>query len=243
MEIFYERLTPEAFLSSVKRAPIAYLPLGTLEYHGPHLPLGADMLQPLGLYHELALSVGGLVLPPLTLGPDENKVIGGEEFYGMDFEFLTATEAPRRLPGSAYWVDDPAFLHYTEGMVRQLGRAGFRVVVAHGHGPSTDFFRGHSDAWERSYGVKVMTLQGILQEKELGFMVDHAGANETSIMLATNPELVKMEKLPSDPNEWPKGIMGEDPRRNASAEFGRRIIQANLSAMERLLLEEIKALQ
>lgn len=225
----------------MRQAPIAYLPLGTLEYHGPHLPLGSDVLQPLGLYTELAKKVGGLVLPPLSAGPDEKAVVRGEHYYGMDFEFLTENEKPRRLPGSAYWMENSVFLQYADGMVKQLSRAGVRILVGHGHGPSTDFFHKQAPAWKEVYGIKVLTLQGILEDKELGFMIDHAGANETSIMLATTPELVKMENLPKDPNVWPKGIMGRDPRLHATAQFGRRIIEANLVKMERLLLEELSS--
>jgi len=242
MEIFYERLTPDAFLRAVEHAPIAYLPLGTLEYHGPHLPVGSDMLQPLGLYGELARRVGGVVLPSLSAGPDERTTVGGKDMYGMDFEFLTPRETPRQLPGSAYWVEDSTFLQYAEGVIRQLSRAGLKIIVGHGHGPSTDFFRGRTAAWETRYDIKLLTFQGILSDKELGFMVDHAGANETSIMLATNPELVHMENLPKDPAEWPRGIMGEDPRTHASAEFGTKIIKANLKEMERLLREGLSGL-
>ena len=242
MEIFYHRLTPDVLLQRLREAPIAYLPLGTLEYHGPHLPLGSDMLQPLGLYEDLARKVGGVVLPPISMGPDETATIAGKEFFGMDFEFLVEHEEPRQLPGSAYYIDDSLFLQYAGEMVKQLGRAGVRILVGHGHGPSTDYFRKQEKAWESRYGVRTLTLQEIVPEKELGFMVDHAGANETSIMLATNPELVRMENLPTDPKQWPKGIMGADPRTHASAEIGRRIIETNLRAMERLLGEELRRL-
>ena len=61
-------------------------------------------------------------------------------------------------------------------------------------------------------------------------------------MLATNPELVRMENLPTDPKQWPRGIIGGDPRTHASAEIGRRIIETNLGAMERLLGEELRRL-
>ena len=127
-------------------------------------------------------------------------------------------------------------------MLKQLGRAGVRILVGHGHGPSTDFFAAHGRAWEAKYGLRVLTMQGIVAEKELGFMIDHAGANETSIMLATDPDLVRMENLPSNPKEWPVGIMGSDPRVYASAEMGRRIIQANRRAMEGLLRAELARL-
>ena len=176
------------------------------------------------------------------MGPDEAAEIGGTAFYGMDFEFLVGDEKPRQLPGSAYYMDGPVFQSYAEVMLKQLRRAGVRIVVGHGHGPSTDLFVARRKEWESGLGLKVLTLQGILPEKELGFMIDHAGANETSIMLATDPELVRMENLPKDPRAWPVGIMGADPRVHASAEMGRRIIEANLGAMEKLLRAELAGL-
>jgi creatinine amidohydrolase len=139
-------------------------------------------------------------------------------------------------------VDGPVFQRYAEAMLKQLGRPGVRIVVGHGRGPSTDLFVAKKTEWESRFGMKVLTLQGLVGEKELGFMIDHVGANETSIMLATNPELVRMQNLPTDSKDWPLGIMGADPRVHASAEAGRRIVDANLRAMERLLREELAGL-
>ena len=39
--------------------PVAFLPLGTLEWHGPHMPLGADGIQSKELFIELAGKMGG----------------------------------------------------------------------------------------------------------------------------------------------------------------------------------------
>lgn len=44
----YALLTPGDFRTRLAEAPIAYLPLGTLEWHGEHLPLGSD-----GLHYSL----------------------------------------------------------------------------------------------------------------------------------------------------------------------------------------------
>ncbi|MHA1255309.1 MAG: creatininase family protein, partial [Promethearchaeota archaeon] len=43
-KVLYIELTPQEFQERLLEAPIAYLPLGTLEWHGRHLPLGADGL-------------------------------------------------------------------------------------------------------------------------------------------------------------------------------------------------------
>ena len=57
-ETLYERLTPADLESRIREAPIAYLPLGTLEWHGRHLPLGSDFLQSQGFFIQLARRVG-----------------------------------------------------------------------------------------------------------------------------------------------------------------------------------------
>ena len=43
-------------------------PLGTLEWHGPHMPLGADGIQSKELFVRVAEKVGGVVLPMLFMG-------------------------------------------------------------------------------------------------------------------------------------------------------------------------------
>ena len=70
MKVLYAELTPQEFRERLAQAPVAYLPLGTLEWHGEHLPLGSDGLQSQGFFERLARKVGGIVLPMLFLGPD-----------------------------------------------------------------------------------------------------------------------------------------------------------------------------
>ena len=53
-KVLYVELTPSEFAERLAAAPITYLPLGTLEWHGPHLPLGSDGLQAQGFFMILA---------------------------------------------------------------------------------------------------------------------------------------------------------------------------------------------
>ena len=94
----YEELTPSEFRVRLADAPIAYLPLGTLEWHGEHLPLGSDGIQSTGFFSELARKVGGIVLPMLFLGPDSSQSHFGDEFYGMDINSFRDQE-PQQLTG------------------------------------------------------------------------------------------------------------------------------------------------
>jgi creatinine amidohydrolase len=244
--VFYAELTPRAFLARLKAAPIAYLPLGTLEWHGEHLPLGADGIQAQGFFARLAAEVGGVVLPMLFLGPDRShQGEGGQEFYGMDFghELLEGRpHATQQLAGSAYWVPKGTFATIIEAALKQLKRAGFRIVIAHGHGPSTIFFRDHAGEYFARFGLRCQVCWGHLDKDDLGIQVDHAAANETSLVMALRPELVHMEYLPVDPAQWPLAIGGRDPRVYASAELGERALATQVERMAGMLRQALAAL-
>jgi creatinine amidohydrolase len=205
------------------------------------MPLGADMIQPREFFIELARRVGGVVLPPLFMGPDEVIRKDGREFYGMDNNDLVLGR-PIQLAGSAYWIDEHLFADYLDAIVAQLRRVGFKIVVGHGHGPSTTSFLVHAEELEKKHGVRLFTMWGLFDEREKGFMIDHGAGNETSVLLAEKPELVKMENLPKDPKEWPLGTAGDDPRRFASFEAGRSIIATNLEAMEEIIKGALRSL-
>jgi creatinine amidohydrolase len=239
-EVLYERLTPTKFESRIEAAPIAYLPLGTLEWHGPHLPLGSDFLQSQGFFMQLARRVGGVVLPPLFLGPDSMREVKGVEYYGMDLT-KQVPNPPQQLRGSAYWVSDQLFSEMVEAVLKQLHRAGFRIVVAHGHGPSTNHFVNNSEMLGEKFDLVVLTVWRRREERQPSteFQYDHAAANETSLMMALHPSLVHMENLPKDAGEWPLGIIGKDPREHASATHGRRIIVTHLDRMESMVREQL----
>jgi creatinine amidohydrolase len=56
---------PEQIAARCESCPVAYIPIGTLEWHGPHNPVGADTLQAEGLALLCASKGSGLVFPPL----------------------------------------------------------------------------------------------------------------------------------------------------------------------------------
>ena len=52
--VFYKDLQPAQLLEKITNCPIAYLPIGTLEWHGRHMPLGTDMLIPETVFAKVA---------------------------------------------------------------------------------------------------------------------------------------------------------------------------------------------
>src|SRR5207247_9751256 len=61
-------MTSEEFATVARTDPIVIVPVGALEEHGPHLPLGADMIQPLHVLDEVARRTGAFVAPSITHG-------------------------------------------------------------------------------------------------------------------------------------------------------------------------------
>ncbi len=237
-KVLYAELTPQEFRERIAAAPIAYLPLGTLEWHGEHLPIGSDGLQSYGFFKELAQQAGGIVLPMLFLGPDRMEEVDGKELYGMDTLGEGMAEERRyknqQLAGSAYWVPEETFRTIIEATLKQLKRAGFRIVVAHGHGPSTNFFNRNAKEWKEKFGLETFVCWGSEYDRQgMGIQVDHAAMNETSLVMALRPELVQMDRLSKE--RWPVGVSGRDPRRFASAKLGNKIIELQTERMAKIL--------
>ena len=241
-KILYAELTPKEFRERIAQTPIAYLPLGTLEWHGEHLPLGADGLQSQGFFVELAKEVGGIVLPMLFLGPDRKEVVDEKDYYGMDI-YGFKDSPPQQLDGSAYWLEEPLFRELIESILHLLKRAGFKIVVAHGHGPSTGSFRGWSEDLSEKFGLKLFVVWREDESDGMGIQTDHAAANETSLLMALRPELVQMENLPEDLNVWPVAVGGKDPRVHASAERGQKAIAVQVERMADILRKTLNEIE
>ncbi|MHC4104744.1 MAG: creatininase family protein, partial [Planctomycetota bacterium] len=239
-KVLYAELTPQEFRDRIAAVPIAYLPLGTLEWHGEHLPIGSDGLQSYGFFIGLAQRVGGIVLPMLFLGPDRMEKVHGRELYGMETLGQRGPQEKQyenqQLAGSAYWVPEETFRTIIEATLKQLRRAGFRIVVGHGHGPSTGFFRKHAAVWKKKFGLETFVCWGGESDRKgMGIQVDHAAMNETSLVMALRPQLVQMHRLPEVSDRWPVGVSGKDPRIHASAELGHKIIALQTERMAKIL--------
>lgn len=217
----YERLQPEELRRAVAERPLAYVPIGTLEFHGEHLSFGVDGFSAHGLCLRAAERSGGVVLPPVYLASG-------------------CLDMPYTLTFS---------LDLVHGWVRetldQLASRGFRAaVVLTGHGPldlnhllkracreAQDANRGFA-----AYGLCWLELNASrLTGPEPGepTSVDHAAMVETSWMLALEPELVRLDRLQDDPAASHPGVYGPNPRFTASEAFGR----AQIAAAAELLAE------
>jgi creatinine amidohydrolase len=228
-------LSSRAFESRLSENPIVILPVGALEAHGPHLPLGADQIQAEATAHALGSRIGGLVAPTITYG---------------------SCPGARNFPGTVS-VPMADLERYARGVLSEYGRMGVRrLLVLSGHAE-----RGHmaalreaADAAIQAYPtlrVVVLSDYDFVYELrgELAPPTDgHAGLLETSRVLAIAPDTVGPERpnvaharspfVPGPPRveDWPESVMGDT--RPASAELGRRLQTHVLTRLE----ETVRAL-
>jgi creatinine amidohydrolase len=233
MRVNIAELRPEEFISRLHQRPVAYLPLGTLEWHGPHLPLGADALQSAALMVEAATRFGGIVLPPLFLGPDRRSESGPNEYLvGMDTARTTIPH--QQLTGSCYWTSYPYFISLLEVILEQLKRAGFKAVWADGHGPSRRTWVQNISRFEEKFSIRILGVTEDIRE-QWSYMTDHAAFNESSILMYTHPELVNLSPIKSETSQLPQGVNGIHPQ-TANPDAGRKYFEEALELMKQKII-------
>jgi len=191
-------LRPEQILAVRRRTGLAFLPLGPLEWHGPHLPLGVDPLRAEMAAVELARVMGGVALPTLYMGTERERApemlrhIGfkGDEYVvGMDFPAcgLRSLYCSEEMFGLVLrgWLD---LIHRSWGFRR--------IVIVNGHGGENHLaviarLRREYEAESELRVAAVMPVLGFPHGDS-----GHATLEETETLMARYPECVNLSKLP-----------------------------------------------
>ena len=211
-----ELLRPGQIAEEMARCPRIWLPLGTIEYHSHHLPVGLDGLQAHGLCLDAADLVGGLVYPPLWWGTG-----GGHGAYPWTVMMPEASEIA-------------AIVRFT---LQRLERLGVRhVVLFTGHFADEQLvmISGLANDWNIGGGPMRVVAIGVNGNAASPLPPDHAGRFETTLLAAYHPERVDLSLLPParpeeaqedpfgpqrhDPAHSLQGIFGADPRAFAARE-------------------------
>jgi creatinine amidohydrolase len=155
---------------------LAVVPVGSTEQHGPHGPLGTDTLT------ARAVSEAGVEQC------DRPVVVAPAVPVGV-------AEEHRQFTGTL-WVSEDTFRAYVRDVVNSLAHHGFdRVVLVNGHGGNVDALREVSGTITRhddAYAVPFTWFDAVGEHtSEMG----HGGPLETSLLLATHPDLVEPERL------------------------------------------------
>ena len=174
----YELMLGRDAVAAIAACPVGYLPIGCLERHGDHLPMGLDTLKAHKACCVAAQVIGGIVFPA--------------HFYAGIHAM--SEEQLRHYSGEwgNLYTDATAQAHLLD-IIRQIARTGVKALVLYtGHYPTCqqDLVRALAAEMNQGPGLRVIpfceafVLQG-----------DHAGVSETSLLLYLDRELVDMTRI------------------------------------------------
>jgi creatinine amidohydrolase len=177
----WEEMTAPAFLRAIEQSGgTAIIPLGIVEKHGPHLPLGTDLINVREMVVRAAAQEYTVVFPPY--------------YVGQIFE-------ARHQPGTLAY-SERLMWDLLQETVDEIARNGFkRIILVNGHGGNNNFlpfFCQAQLARRKDYVVYLFQpATDVEADPEIQKLLKttrdwHGGEVETSTMLAHRPELVDL---------------------------------------------------
>lgn len=232
-KVRYEEMLPHEIAAARTECPVVYVPLGGVEWHGEQNCVGLDTVKIHALAMKCAEAHGGLAMPPLFFGePREQYLMEANHDPGGRIAGKMGLPTQNFAPGymrTAPLEEDLRYLRLLLHVLFQMQSLGFKaIVLMAGHYPLLRHARAAAEIYSLQGASGAWACTGYeLVGDEIPHAGDHAAAWETSLMMALRPDLVDMDRLPSEGGEEALiGIGGRDPRVHASEEFGRRGVEA-----------------
>lgn len=242
----YELMRPFEIRQAIEESWPVVLPLGVLEFHGEHLPVGMDTLAVIRCAELLEQEMDIVLLPPF--------------YYGAA---SYAVEAPE-LRGSVH-VDAEKIFPFARSLFKGLLRVGFRNIHTFIHHQSENFAAGMPTDLAFKFASRQTIFEFLEEERGEGwwgdssmsdyyaqhdegsdpfnwiqnhplmddyilenYPFDHAGQGETSLMMALCPDTVDMDRFSEE--NWYTASAAE-----ASAELGQKGVTMILKHMKGVL--------
>ena len=246
MRILLSELTREES-PTIARDGVLILPVGATEQHGPHLPVGTDSM---GVEYVARGAAAALADQfPVAVAPTL--------WYGS---------SPHHIPfGGTMSLDAGTFLAVLMDLGRSLARASFRrLFIVNGHGGNHELIEvaARDLALEENLEVAACSWWALAFDElaaagasKIGRLPGHAGAFESSIVLALDASLVR-EPRPHRP-DWSTSPIGtvdakvrverpgswqaidgySDSPANGSAELGRAFLKIGVDTLAAAVTE------
>lgn len=185
MLYFAELTSPQvADLLDGPRRPVLLLPVGAIEPHGPHAPLGTDPLISTGVCERVARrlqdhpTLRALILPALP--------------YGV-------TRYASAFPGAVHVSEETLYAIVTDVCTSLINQGFLDIIVINNHFEPEHVATLRRAANTLNVGYLDLVRRGnaarLTEEFQTGSC--HAGQYETSLVLADRPDLVDHERMAS----------------------------------------------
>ncbi len=182
LPVLWEELTSPQFKQAVERSGgVCVIPLGVIERHGAHLPIGCDVFEARYISQKAAEQEYCIVFP---------------------YMFAGVVAEAKHHPGTLAW-DAELLYKIFDKMCEEIGRNGItKILIYNHHGGNPDFLRffcrtrlnePHPYAvylLEQSFDKETTAKDKAMRKNVKD---GHAGEQETSQMLVIRPDLVHME--------------------------------------------------
>jgi len=221
----------------IKKYKIAILPVGAVEAHGPHLPLGTDNILAERISERLAERVNGIILPTLP--------------YGQVWSL-------KNFPGSIN-ISNESMISFLVDIGKSLYHQGISIfAMVNGHlGNGTALKEAARTLYEMCPDIQVFyffypgmneAAEKVRETKSSHGTYFHACEIETSYMLYLAPEYVDMERAITEtpiipdsadvtPTPWEEftnsAVLGD--AKLATKEKGEYIVEIALDNMVNIL--------
>jgi len=214
--IIRDQFDPDLRKRIKQKKQIAIIPVGSIEQHGPHLPISTDSDIVTEISLRFSKKINGILLPTINYGISDEHF----PFFNLSVKKSTLSKM----------LDD---------ICESLIRNGIsRILIINGHYGNLDSLKGFERKKKKNPKIKVFSYWKYMDRE-----FDHAGNVETSIMLAisknvkmknakkgfqtdgmSKQEISKINRLAqkSFPKVTGNGVWG-DPTKS-SARLGRKII-------------------
>jgi len=177
-----EEMTPKEITDALNEVDTVVVPLGSVEQHGPHLPVGTDTLIPITVAKRVGEKAKVLVAPPI--------------YYGNSLSMVDMK--------GVFTVSPDTLASLLLDLCKSFSRQGFKkIVFINGHGGNKQVvsFIGQKARIETGALIVRIDWWDVAAEEILKICekeVVHADEGETSMMLACRPELVDRKTAVKD---------------------------------------------
>ena len=181
LSVHWEELTAADFRDAITRAQgTCLLPIGLMEKHGPHLPLGNDLLN--------------VRYAALNAAQQEYAVVFPEYYFGQIFE-------AKHEPGTVAYSRGLQ-LQLLQETTDEMARNGCKkTIIVNGHGGNPNLLNFFAQSQLEAPHDYVVYVQGLArsgpgepQHKSNRAGDQHAGESETSVSMIARPDLVHLDR-------------------------------------------------